>query len=294
MKKLNPQLDPYRAFLQNEINKGIGNAGGVDLTHLANATTETKRRRKWRRRKSGVIDLTKLANAKTEAEMYAAAAELNAEIEGTYKKTKLADATTETEMDVAAKKFNAALDATLDVAALVNAQTDEELNDAINQFYKNTPRKEAAAIGIYGIQNRTLERTDDYFKISLDHAKKSFYFSVMACALGLVLLCFAVVLAIFQRDFKVAIIPAIGATIADFIAATVFWVHHKSAQQLNRYYDSLHEIAIFHSSMDVIELISDEEKKNAAYDKIIDELFNIQKIKAALPAKHDPKPNKEG
>ena len=208
--------------------------------------------------------MTELANAKTAAEVDAIAAELNEQIRNK-------------------------LSLEVDDACLY------DMDRAFERVYKNTPVKEAATLGIYGMLNQTLERTDEYFKISLKHAKKSFVFSIVACALGLLLLCFAVALAAIQRDIKAAIVPAIGATVTNFIAATVFWVHNKSAKQLNRYYDSLHEIAVFYSSMNVVEMISDEEKKDAAYNKIIDELFNIQKIKAALPGKHDSKPkDKEG
>jgi len=173
--------------------------------------------------------------------------------------------------------------------------TDEQKReiDAINkelQKYKD----ELNDLEIFRIQIDNLRGSTDYFRISKRHANASFIISVIACFVGLGLLTVAAVFAIQREDFRVAIVPAIGGAVANFIAATVFWVHNKSAQQLNRYYDSLHEIEVFLSSTKIIDKISTADNRDAAYQKVLDELFNIQKIKAAKPGKHDPKPNKEG
>ena len=144
------------------------------------------------------------------------------------------------------------------------------------------------------IQLENVGGSQEYFRISKFHVRLSFVFSIIACAIGLLLLVAAVFRSIANQDFKSALIPTISATVAELIAATVFWVHRKSAEQLNHYYDSLHEIEVFLSTMDVIDQISSE-NRDAAYQKVLDELFNIQKIKAAKPGKHAPKPeDKEG
>jgi len=117
-----------------------------------------------------------------------------------------------------------------------------------------------------------------YFDVSIEHAKRSFVFSIVACSIGLGFLLTAILIAAFGQ-WQAAIIPTIGAVIAEFIAATVFWVHNKSANQLNRYYDSLHEIDVMVSAADMIENVS-EEGRDKMYMKIIEELFAVQKIKA--------------
>jgi uncharacterized coiled-coil protein SlyX len=162
----------------------------------------------------------------------------------------------------------------------------DKLREALIQVYKD--------LEIQRIQVENLKGSKDYFRISKLHANASFIISVIACFVGLGLLAVAAIFAIREQDFRVGIVPAIGGAVANFIAATVFWVHNKSAQQLNRYYDSLHEIEVFLSSVKVIEKISTPEKKDEAYAKILDELFNIQKIKAALPSKHTNPKDKEG
>lgn len=142
-------------------------------------------------------------------------------------------------------------------------------------------------------QEENFDGSTEYFAISKLHAQIAFYFSIVTCLMGIVLLIIGSTQALADKSFEVAIVPMIGAAIAEFIAATVFWVHNKSAQQLNRYYDSLHEIEVFLSSIYVVDLIS-KGKQDEAYAKILDELFNIQKIKAALPSKHTNPKDKEG
>lgn len=141
---------------------------------------------------------------------------------------------------------------------------------------------------IRGIQYRNLLESSEYFQISKYHAKFSFHFSIFACSVGVILLAVAIAMALLEKSFQTAIIPIIGAAIAEFIAATVFWVHRKSAEQLNRYYDYLHEIEVFLSTVDIVQQISSVEKQDEAYAKILDELFDIQKekIKAAQPIQY--------
>ena len=88
---------------------------------------------------------------------------------------------------------------------------------------------------ILKVQLQNLTGSKDYFDISKLHAKASFIISVIACFIGLGLLTVAAVFTIREQDFRVGIMPAIGGAVANFIAATVFWVHNKSAQQLNLY-----------------------------------------------------------
>ena len=160
---------------------------------------------------------------------------------------------------------------TLEQEKATNTSEIQRLNDVVASI--------KAKHKIRSKQIENFEGSTEYFRISKFHVRFSFAFSIAACIGGFVLLSIAVSLAMANQDFKSALIPTIGATIAEFIAATVFWVHRKSAEQLNRYYDSLHEIEVFLSTMDVIDQISSE-NRDAAYQKVLDELFNIQKIKA--------------
>ena len=144
------------------------------------------------------------------------------------------------------------------------------------------------------IQVNNMEGTADYFEISKSHVRFSFGFSIFACIVGLIFLGVAVFRTMTDQSFASALIPTIGGAVAEFIAATVFWVHRKSAEQLNRYYDSLHEIEVFLSTTDMIFELSTPEKKDEAILMTLSELYEVQKIKAAKPAKHDNPKDKEG
>jgi len=112
------------------------------------------------------------------------------------------------------------------------------------------------------------------------HVRVSFGLSVFACLIGLVFLGFATFQAITQASFEAALIPVIGGAIAEFVAVTVFWVHRKSAEQLNLYYDSLHEIEVFLSTTDMINRLSTDDKRDEAIMLTLAELYQVQKIKA--------------
>jgi len=129
------------------------------------------------------------------------------------------------------------------------------------------------------IQLKNLEGTADYFRISKFHVRVSFGFSVFSCIVGLVFLGIAVFQALSDASFEAALIPAIGGAVTEFVAVTIFWVHRKSAKQLNRYYDSLHEIEVFLSTTDMIDQLSTPEKKDEAIMLTLSELYQVQKIK---------------
>ncbi|MCL2494418.1 MAG: hypothetical protein FWE98_02015 [Oscillospiraceae bacterium] len=143
------------------------------------------------------------------------------------------------------------------------------------------------------LQMKNLRGAKAYFRISKWHANLSFAFSSLACIGGLVAIGYGI-WAATKKDTDAVIIATVGSAVSAFITATFFWMHRKSTTQLNRYYDSLHEVEVFLSTVDIIRRISTIEKQDEAYAKVIDELFNIQKIKAAKPAKHDKPNDKEG
>jgi len=142
------------------------------------------------------------------------------------------------------------------------------------------------------IQVKNMEGTADYFTISKAHVRFSFGFSIFACIVGLAFLGIAVYRAMTDKSFESALIPTIGGAVAEFIAATVFWVHRKSAEQLNRYYDSLHEIEVFLSTTDMVNELSTPEKKDEAILMTLRRLYEVQSIKAAKPDKYVPSATK--
>ena len=115
---------------------------------------------------------------------------------------------------------------------------------------------------------KNFKESKEYFSISKNQAKSSFRLSVASCAIGMMLLVASAVLALLIERIEPAIITVISGAIAELIAATVFWVHNKSALQLNHYYDALHENEQFLSAVNVVDKIS-EDKRDEVYTEII-------------------------
>jgi len=135
-------------------------------------------------------------------------------------------------------------------------------------------------LSIEQIQLNLLEGSTEYFDICKKHTRRSFIFAVLASAFSLGLLVAAVVLAVLWEEIEIPIMAAIGALLANFIAATLFWVYRKCAEQLNRYHNTLHTIEVLLAGAKVIDEITDELERDKAYTKILDRLFDVQAIKA--------------
>ena len=164
---------------------------------------------------------------------------------------------------------------------------DTEESEGSTESEKLQANRKKIEKTLYDIHLGNIVKGDKYFDISLTHAKASFVFSIIACSMGMILLVVAVVLAAKKGSLEAGIVPTIGAGIAEFIAATVFWVHRKSAEQLNRYYDSLHEIDVMESAADMINSSESPEECNQLRAILLQELYAVQKIKAAKPEKYD-------
>ncbi len=116
---------------------------------------------------------------------------------------------------------------------------------------------------------------DEYFSISKKQAKFSFYFSVISCFIGLLFLLTSIVLAIVIDNITAPIVSAIGAAIAELMAATVLWVHNKSELQLNHYYNALHENEKFLSAINLVSELS-EDKRDEVFINIINKQLSIE------------------
>lgn len=112
------------------------------------------------------------------------------------------------------------------------------------------------------------EEIREYFKISKNHAKSSFYFSVIACIIGILMISMALYGVFENRNFDYTIIGTVGGVVTELIAGIVLVIHNKSAMQLNYYYDALHENEKFLAAINMADKLS-EEKREEMYIEII-------------------------
>lgn len=114
---------------------------------------------------------------------------------------------------------------------------------------------------IIALMLKNNDEITEYFKISKSQAKSSFWFSVISCIVGLMALVVGIYGIVILKDISVSVISLISGSISELISGTVFWVHNKSALQLNHYYDALHENEKFLSAVNIADRLSDEKRE---------------------------------
>lgn len=76
--------------------------------------------------------------------------------------------------------------------------------------------------------------------------KNAFFLAVVMCITGFILMGISISAAFFNTDNLIStIVPAIGAAIVEVIAGTSLIVYKKSLEQLNHYYNSLHNAQVW-------------------------------------------------
>lgn len=114
-----------------------------------------------------------------------------------------------------------------------------------------------------------MKEIKEYYVLSKNMAKNSFRLSVSMCILGFTLITSSIV-SIFILDVSLgsAVIPAVGGTIEELIAGTFLLVYRQSLDQLNKYYEALHENERFLSVVNIADKITPD-KKDDIYMEII-------------------------
>ena len=114
-----------------------------------------------------------------------------------------------------------------------------------------------------------MAQIQNYYEISMRQAKNSYILAVVSSGLGIGFFIFASIMVLFfNATISSAIIPAIGGTLTEFIAGTVFIIYKKSLEQMNLYFSSLQSNEKFLSSVNLVEKVSTE-KQDDIYCEII-------------------------
>lgn len=115
----------------------------------------------------------------------------------------------------------------------------------------------------------------EYFKISKNQSKFSFYLSIISSVIGIIVVIIAASGIVIFKNLGISIIAAVSGAITEIISGIVLWIHNKSALQLNYYYDSLHENEKFLSALNIADKLS-EEKREDMYMEIIRKQIDIR------------------
>lgn len=122
-----------------------------------------------------------------------------------------------------------------------------------------------------------MKEIKEYYVLSKTMAKRSFLLAVIMCIFGFVIISTSII-AIFVIDisFVQSIIPVIGGAVVETIAGTSLVVYRKSLEQLNQYYESLHNNERFLSLVNLVDKLSSD-KKDETYINIINNQLEVLK-----------------
>lgn len=136
----------------------------------------------------------------------------------------------------------------------------EQVNEKCDSITINEQKKDDKK-DIIALMLKNNDEITEYFKISKSQARSSFGLSVFFCILGIAPLAAGIYCIVVLKDISVSIISLVSGSISEFISATIFWLHNKSALQLNHYYDALHENEKFLSAVNIADKLSDEKRE---------------------------------
>ena len=145
---------------------------------------------------------------------------------------------------------------------------------------------------IIALMLKNNDEITDYFKISKSQAKSSFWFSVISCVAGLLALMVGIYGIVVLKDISISVISLISGSISELISGTIFWVHSKSALQLNHYYDALHENEKFLSAINIADKLSDEKREEMLIEIILKQI-NSETSKSKIEDIEEKGKNKE-
>lgn len=133
----------------------------------------------------------------------------------------------------------------------------------INELETNNDKKDVIRLML-----KNNDEITEYFKLSKKQEKISYGVSIACAVIGVAMLGVAVMTVIFEKGAKETIITIIGGAVTEVVSGVVLWIHEKSASQLNRYYESLHENEKFLSAINLADKLKDK-KKEKMYIEII-------------------------
>lgn len=136
---------------------------------------------------------------------------------------------------------------------------------------------------IIALMLKNNDETMEYFQISKNQAKSSFWFSIIACVIGIAMISISLYGVFKMKDTQFAIISIVGGAVTELIAGTVLVIHNKSALQLNYYYDALHENEKFLSAINLADKLEDNDKRD----------MYIEIIRAQIQSANDDKKREE-
>ncbi|MCH5344498.1 MAG: hypothetical protein J1E64_10695 [Acetatifactor sp.] len=150
-------------------------------------------------------------------------------------------------------------------------------NNQLQREQAKEDKSNEQATDIIELMFLNMKEIKEYYILSKTMAKRSFCLAVIMCILGFIVISSSIV-AIFLKDisFIELLVPVIGGAIVEVIAGTSLVVYKKSLEQLNQYYDSLHNNERFLSLVNLVDKLNND-KKDETYINIINNQLEVLK-----------------
>ncbi len=143
---------------------------------------------------------------------------------------------------------------------------------------------------VFEIIQLSLSQLTEYYTINKSQARKSFNFSVIAIAAGLVTIIGGVWL-IYSKTLGISVgtISAVSGLLLQFFGGANFYIYNKSLNQMNYFYDRLMQMQDAMLSIKVGDQISESVLKDKVKQHIVSQLLLKPSTRAAPP----PGPKKD-
>lgn len=89
------------------------------------------------------------------------------------------------------------------------------------------------------MSNQGLEKLEKYYEINQNHAKWSFWASLIAVGVGLVTVIAGIVLLYIKNSSDYGLITSASGVLTEFIAGGFFYLYNRNLKQLNLFYEKL-------------------------------------------------------
>ena len=167
-----------------------------------------------------------------------------------------------------------------------NKEAEKYYTEAKQAVIKNNPLQNEQAKEVKHNEQTTdiielmllnMKEIKEYYVMSKNMAKKSFTLSVIMCVFGFGIILLSII-AMFLSDITLmeTLIPVIGGSVVEVIAGTSLIVYKKSLEQLNQYYEALHNNERYLSLVNLVDKLN-EDKKDETYINIINS--QLEKLK---------------
>lgn len=138
-----------------------------------------------------------------------------------------------------------------------------------------------------------LTEISEYYRLSKRQAGWAFWSAIVSFFAGFVFLGVVIwILLNKSTDTLALIIPAIGTVVSELFGLTIFSVYKKSLNQLNSYYDSLHDNERFISLLYITDKLSDPKQRDELFTQIVkDQISTINRQKTKAEEQNAKKPS---